>query len=91
MDLIIDRSRIPQREWKWDETEIGYEGVNTFDGCLKWFTYSHANGGNTLYVEQSYEDFVRDGPLKDSIPADVMVELYDNVMSAVSGGGGMLF
>lgn len=91
MDLIIDRSRIPHREWKWNENQIGHEGVNTFDGCLKWFTYRHAQEGNTLTVEQSYEDFIREGPLTDSIPADIMVDLYDSVMGAVSGGGGMLF
>jgi hypothetical protein len=65
--------------------------VHTNDGCLKWFTYRHAHEGNTLTVEQTYEDFIKDGPLKDSIPADIMVDLYDCVMSAVSGGGGMLF
>ncbi|HEY3251627.1 MAG TPA: hypothetical protein VGK25_10965 [Ignavibacteria bacterium] len=84
MDLIIDRALIPQKEWKWNENEIGCEGVNTFDGCLKWFTYRKEHGGNTLTVQQSYEDFMRDGPLKDSIPADIMLEMYDDIMSALS-------
>jgi hypothetical protein len=91
MDLIIDRSKIPQKEWKWDENEIGYEGVNTNNNGLKWFTYRHAHRGNTLSFEQTYEDFIREGPLKESIPADIMVDLYDCIMNAVSGGGGMLF
>ena len=91
MDLIVDKSRIPARKWKWNENETNYEGVYTGDGCLIWFTCTNIQEGNILKAEQSYEDFIRDGPLNDSIPADIMVELYDCVMNAVSGGGGMLF
>jgi len=84
MDIVIDHSRVPKKEWKWDENEAGYEGVNTFDGFLKWFTYKHGLGGNTITVKQSYEDFIRDGPLKESMPADVMLDLYDDIMSAMN-------
>ena len=84
MDLIIGHSRVPRKEWKWNENELGYEGVNTVEGFLKWFTYKNGLGGNTITIRQSYEDFIRDGPLKDSMPADIMLELYDDIMSAIN-------
>lgn len=90
MEIFIDHNKIPRKEWKWNENEIGFEGVNTFDGCLIWFTFRYAHGGNTLSIEQSFEDFLKDGSMKESIPADIMIELYDHVISAVedynSGG-----
>ncbi|HJY63959.1 MAG TPA: hypothetical protein VJ455_07370 [Ignavibacteria bacterium] len=91
MDIIIDHSRIPHKEWKWNDNEIGFDGVNTKDGCLKWFTFRNAHGGNTITVEQSYEDFLKDGPLKESIPADVIVDLYDEIMNAVESDGGTMY
>jgi hypothetical protein len=91
MDLNIDASKVPKKEWKWNENEIGYEGVNSFDGCFKWFSYRSGHNGNTVTIQQSYEDFIKDGPLKESIPADYMLELYDCVMSAVDSGGGSLY
>jgi len=91
MDIIIDHSRIPGKEWKWNENEIGFEGVHTNDGCLKWFIFRFAHNGNTLAIEQTFEDYLRDGPLKESIPADVMIELYNDIMNAVNSGGGSLY
>ena len=91
MDIIIDHAKIPKREWKWNENEIGYEGVNSFDGCLKWFTYRFGNNGNTVTIQQTFEDFLKDGPLKESIPAEMILELYDDVMSAVDTGGGTMY
>jgi hypothetical protein len=90
LDIKIDYSRIPGKEWKWNENEIGYEGVNTFDKSLKWFTYRNALGGNSLTVKQTFEDFLKDGPLRESIPADALIEIYDVIMGAVendSSGG----
>jgi len=83
MDLIIDKTKIPRKEWAWNENEIGYEGVNSFDGKLKWFTYRNALQGNMISVEQSYEEFIKAGPMKENIPADIMLELYDMIMGAV--------
>jgi hypothetical protein len=83
MDLIIDKTRIPRREWVWNETEIGYEGVNSFDGKLKWFTFRNALNGNLIAAEQRFEDYIKDGPLKENTPPDVMLEIYDLIMGAV--------
>jgi len=91
MDINIDHSRVPQREWKWNENEIGFEGVHTYDGSLKWFTFRHAHSGNTLTIEQTFEDYLKDGPLRESIPPDVMIELYDDIMNAINSGGGSLY
>lgn len=91
MDINIDSAKVPKREWKWNENEIGFEGVNSFDGCLKWFTYRHGHNGNTVTIQQTFEDFIKDGPLKESIPADIMLELYDDVMSAVETDGGTMY
>ena len=34
-------------------------------------------------VEQSFEEYIKDGPMKENIPADIMLELYDMIMGAV--------
>jgi len=91
LELNIDKSRIPQREWRWNENEIGYEGVNTFGGKLKWFTYRNLHNGNIIASEQSFEDYVHYGPLKENTPADVMIEIYQLIMNAVDSGGGNLY
>lgn len=84
MDLLIDKSKIPNnRLWKWNENEIGYEGVCTNDGMLKWFTFRHALNGHTLAVEQSFEEYIKDGPMKESLPVDIMLDIYDVIMKAV--------
>lgn len=85
MDINIDSSKIPNLEWKWNESEIGYEGVRTQPKGLLWFTFRHAHNGNMLAAEQRYEDFMKDGPLKENIPSDVLVEVYDVIMGAVQG------
>lgn len=85
MEINIDKSKIPNAEWKWNENEIGYEGVRTQNGVLLWFTFRYANYGNMLAAEQRVEDYIKDGPLKENIPTDIMVELYDVIMGAVQG------
>ena len=85
MDLNIDKSKIPNLEWKWNENEIGFEGVRTQNGLLLWFTFRYAHNGNTLAAEQSYDDYIKDGPLKENIPSDAMLEIYDVIMGAVGG------
>lgn len=83
MDLAIDRNKVPNLEWKWNETEIGYEGVRTQNGVLLWFTFRYAHYGNILAMEQSFEDYLHYGPLKDSITSEAMLEIYDTLMNAV--------
>jgi hypothetical protein len=34
--------------------------------------------------EQSFEDFMRNGPLVDDIPAEIIVDLYELIINAVS-------
>jgi hypothetical protein len=83
MDIIIDKTKIPHREWRWNENEIGYEGVRTYGSGLKWFTFRKQHNGDILGVEQRYEDYIKDGPLKENLPAEIMLDIYDIIMSAV--------
>jgi hypothetical protein len=83
MDLIINKSKVPDKEWRWNVNEIGYEGVLSYNGKLKWFTFRHALNGNLIAAEQRFEDYIKDGPMKENIPPDVMLELYDLIMGAV--------
>jgi hypothetical protein len=85
MDIIIDKSKVPDLEWKWNENEIGYEGVRTQGGQLLWYTFRRAHNGNIMAIEQKYEDFIHYGPMKDNLPSDIMVEIYDVLMGAVQG------
>lgn len=85
MDIIINKAKVPNLEWKWNENEIGYEGVRTQNGVLIWFTFRFAHNGNILAIQQRLEDFIKDGPMKENIPADIMVDVYDVIMAAVEG------
>lgn len=67
-----------RREWRWNETAGGYDGVHTFERNIVWFHESnnpHASAGGT----QSFEAFMRDGPGQGAIPADARDELFDHV------------
>lgn len=82
--IRVDKSKIPGEEWTYNHSESGYEGVNTFEQKLAWF--SHKNEGeqspkNTRY--QAYEDFIRDGPLDDDLPTDIMLDLYELIINAI--------
>ncbi len=58
--------------------------MNSFEQKLQWFTYKH----DSLQIkepirEQSFEDFIKNGPLNENIPADIMLDLYEVIINAI--------
>ncbi|MGA2669215.1 MAG: hypothetical protein ABSF32_09925 [Ignavibacteria bacterium] len=57
--------------------------MNTFEHKLLWFTQRYDSESHIKTKEQTYEDFMRDGPIFDDIPADILVDLYELIVNAV--------
>jgi hypothetical protein len=67
-----------RREWRWNVTQWGHDGVHTLSGHLLWFnaTYpSHAGGWGE---EQSFESFLNDGPAHP-LPEPLLIEVCQAV------------
>lgn len=69
-----------KREWKWNISPSGHDGVHTYGACLLWYneTYpAHAGGWGE---EQSFESFLRDGPAYP-IPEGILIEVCQAVQA----------
>jgi hypothetical protein len=56
--------------------------VNTFEGRLTWFVYSKDTHSISISSKQEYVDFIREGPPGESVPVDVMIDLYEALLNA---------
>ena len=68
------KKRVPGREWTWNETSEGYDGVHTYEGKIVWYNFKgnpHAGGGG---VSQSFHQFLTRGT-NSSAPDYVVKEL----------------
>ncbi|MFW6051320.1 MAG: hypothetical protein ACODAU_09110 [Myxococcota bacterium] len=82
----MDRERLHRwlaaghRTWRWRHATDpdAYEAVETTDGGLAWYRWSHraADGGRRDTETQSYQDFEAHGPLREA-PGSVVGELRD--------------
>jgi WD40 repeat protein len=67
-----------KREWTWNVTQWGYDGVHTFEGQLVWYSHSHnphAGGGATT---QSFTAFLQQGPAH-TMPEPMLIELCQSI------------
>lgn len=63
--------------FRWNDGQDGgrYEAVEARDDGLVWYAWSHVHGrGREDEAHQSFESFLRDGPLR-AIPAHTAREL----------------
>lgn len=67
--------RIPRREWEWNKTDTGCDGVHTYEGCLVWYHFSGNPHADQAGTNQSFEDFLTNGPKVDGAPQLVTTEL----------------
>jgi len=82
--ITVDKSKIPGEEWTYNHNDTGYDGVNTFEQKLAWFkqkTEGMQAPKSTRY--QTFEEFMRDGPLDDDLPTDIMLDLYELIINAI--------
>lgn len=84
--LEIAKNKPPdlnKKEWTWNHTANSYEGVSLYGKEVLWFEHCHnphAGGGAS---EQSFEDFLQNGP-SCSIPSEFLPELYEVVKKLIS-------
>jgi WD40 repeat protein len=73
-----------RRDWNWDVTSYGYEGVHTMEeGHLVWYNHSHNPHHGGYGHEQTFDDFLAHGPASP-IPEDILVEVYQ-VVKVIAG------
>lgn len=68
-------TKIPAAEWVWNEDEHGYEGVHTREGKLVWFYHPYYQHGGAAAREQTFIDFLQNGPAVDGAPESVLAEI----------------
>jgi hypothetical protein len=73
------------REWRWNERHNGADGVSLFEDRLAWWSANwetpFAEGGG---ADQTFEDFLADGPVSSRIPAEALDELRREVQKIIS-------
>ncbi|MEZ5427775.1 MAG: hypothetical protein R2747_16010 [Pyrinomonadaceae bacterium] len=77
-DLEKASFRTEKQEWIWNETAGGYEGVHLREGVVLWFQHSHNPHAGGGALEQSFEDFLNNGPACRT-PPEFLPELYHAV------------
>lgn len=69
-----------KQDWTWAVTQWGHEGVHTFEaGQLVWYSHSHNPHGGGGAAVQSYADFLENGPNRNVIPEDLLIQLSQAV------------
>lgn len=74
----IDSRFIATRDWQWNTTQWGYDGVHTYEGCLVWFSHSYNPHAGGSAATQSFASFLTDGP-DHEIPEPLLPELCQAV------------
>jgi hypothetical protein len=73
--IKLKKKKVEGRDWTWNRNKYGHEGVHTYEGKLVWYSHKenpHAGGGAS---EQTFEDFLRNGPCGTGAPEKVVKEL----------------
>jgi hypothetical protein len=83
LHIKINHSKIPGEEWTWNHDESGHDGVNTFEHKLVWFIHSPQIKNGNLRSEQTFEDFIMNGPSDENVPTDIMLDLYELIINAM--------
>lgn len=72
----MGRRPMPRRDWQWNETATGCDGVHTFEaGRLVWYRHSGNPHGSNAGCDQRYADFLKNGPSVEGVPDEVVREL----------------
>jgi hypothetical protein len=73
-----------QRQWEWNVTPEGYDGVHTYEeGHLLWFSHSHNPHAGGAAAEQSFASLLEDGP-SQQIPEPILIEVCQAVQVLTS-------
>lgn len=69
---------VHKKEWTWNHTADGFEGVHLYENQVVWFEHSHNPHAGGAAREQQFEDFLENGAAC-FIPGEFLHELYDAV------------
>lgn len=83
LQIKINHSKIPGEEWTWNHDDNGHDGVNTFEQKLIWSVHAAGFKNGNLRREQTYEDFIMNGPSDENVPTDIMLDLYELIINAM--------
>ncbi len=83
LQIEINKTKIPGEEWTWNHDESGHDSVNTFEHKLVWFTHTNGQKGGGTTIDQSFEDFIMNGPINEDVPTDIMLDLYELIINAM--------
>ncbi len=67
-----------RRDWKWNVSASGHDGIHTFGSSLTWFNETYPAFAGGWGDEQTFESFLNDGPAY-SIPDEIVVEVCQAV------------
>jgi len=81
--IKVDKTKIPGEEWTWNHNDSGYDGVNSYEHKLVWFRFNNEKQVYEKRIEQLFEDFIKNGPLDDDVPTDIMLDLYELIIDAI--------
>lgn len=72
---------IPKKEWTWNHQSgknwRSHEGVHTYERCITWFKDGYPGWTAASASQQSFEDFLKDGPSVSGAPQKVIDQIYE--------------
>lgn len=74
---------VPGKEWTWNHetgesgTFKSHDGVHTYEGCLTWFRQMYPGWAGEAVNQQSFDDFLKNGPAVEGAPQEVLGELRE--------------
>ncbi|MFH2105745.1 MAG: hypothetical protein ABII22_00650 [Candidatus Micrarchaeota archaeon] len=79
---------IPKKQWTWNHRVFPgggscYEGANTYSGKLIWFQEGVPSYAHGAASEQSFEDFLANGPSVTGVPKEIITELREVIRKAI--------
>ena len=74
---FIIMKNFPKKSWEWGHDEYRYHGVQTYEGCLLWYTQTKQYWAGGGARKQSFDDFIENGPFLNNVPNEILDEIYD--------------
>ncbi len=67
------------KSWEWSKCESGYEGVYLYKDSLLWYKETWPAYAGGAARNQSLDDFIESGPAVDTVPKEILKEIYDHL------------
>jgi hypothetical protein len=80
--MKIDKSKVEKIDIEYRHSQDRKEGVHTFEGKLVWYCDTWPPYGSSA-KEQSFEDFLKNGPAIEDVPQHVIQKLRKIIKVAI--------